>query len=236
MEPLLVRFEVQIDRIDLRNATIATILRHTFDATRFMPDVSEVAGLPIRVSNAYLLDYVVEEDGLVITTRMNALTMKETRIYSISHLKDVKAEQLADVVRQSVRPWSWRTRINDLGDQLKAGIPASSVASAIKIASQTGIVSVAPSGGPQVSDATVKTLVESPSGEVAQNVNVDPAVAINALVNGLVMAAQASLSAIEMIHFADPPTGTVQVLPGKLIITQSQAAHREIAELIEQLR
>jgi hypothetical protein len=58
---------------------------------------------------------------------------------------------------------------------------------------------------------------------------------LTALVNGLVTMAQASLSAMEMIHFSDPPTGTIQTLPGKLIITQSQIAHREIADLLNQL-
>jgi hypothetical protein len=61
------------------------------------------------------------------------------------------------------------------------------------------------------------------------------ALGINALVNALETFAHASLSAVEMVHFAEPPTGTIQTLPGKLIITQSQAAHREIADLLKQL-
>jgi hypothetical protein len=57
----------------------------------------------------------------------------------------------------------------------------------------------------------------------------------NAIVNGLVAFAHTTLSAIEMFHYAEPPSGTIQTLPGKLIIRQSQAAHREIADLLEQL-
>jgi hypothetical protein len=38
-----------------------------------------------------------------------------------------------------------------------------------------------------------------------------------------------------MVHYAEPPTGSIQILGDKLIITQSQAAHREIAELLKQL-
>jgi hypothetical protein len=60
-------------------------------------------------------------------------------------------------------------------------------------------------------------------------------IGINALVNALVTFAHASLSAMEMVHYAEPPTGTIQTLPGKLIITQSQSAHREIADLLKQL-
>ncbi|MBI3866414.1 MAG: hypothetical protein HY290_31425, partial [Planctomycetia bacterium] len=44
-----------------------------------------------------------------------------------------------------------------------------------------------------------------------------------------------TLSALEMVDYAEPPTGTIQTLGMKLVITQSQAANREIAELLEQL-
>ena len=58
----------------------------------------------------------------------------------------------------------------------------------------------------------------------------------DALANGVVVLAQTSLTALEIAHYADPPTGSVQILPGRLIITQSQPAHREIAELLKQLQ
>jgi hypothetical protein len=48
--------------------------------------------------------------------------------------------------------------------------------------------------------------------------------------------AQVAISALEMVHYAHPPTGTIQTLPGKLVITQSQAAHCEIADLLMQLQ
>jgi hypothetical protein len=57
----------------------------------------------------------------------------------------------------------------------------------------------------------------------------------DALVNGLVTFVHTTLTTLEIMHYADPPTGSIQTLPGKLIITQSQAAHREIAELLKQL-
>ena len=56
-----------------------------------------------------------------------------------------------------------------------------------------------------------------------------------AVVNGLVTFTHATLNALEIMHYGDPPTGSIQTLPGKLVITQSQAAHREIAELLRQL-
>ena len=57
----------------------------------------------------------------------------------------------------------------------------------------------------------------------------------NATVNGLVTLAHATVLSLEMVHHADFPTGTIFTLPGKLIVTQSQATHREIADLLKQL-
>jgi hypothetical protein len=55
------------------------------------------------------------------------------------------------------------------------------------------------------------------------------------MVNGLVTFVQATVLGLEMAHHAEPPTGTIQVLGTKLVVTQSQAAHREIADLLKQL-
>jgi hypothetical protein len=48
-------------------------------------------------------------------------------------------------------------------------------------------------------------------------------------------AAQSIVAALEIVHHGDPPTGVIESLPGILIITQSQAAHREIRELLREL-
>lgn len=297
---ILMNVTVKIQHVDTKRVTIATILRHTLDALPVSGEVDgEFAGLPIKMTNASNIDYVVEDDGLLITTRMNAMTVKETRVYSIKHLKDVKPEELAKVIRQSIRPWSWRSQINDLGDQLKAGLPSqlppeltSLMASGLQLASAaTGIsvsetcsecdtcplsesmptapiaagpYGVAPGtpqptlppgtalppgvmpgsapmfhapGGPIPLTPTF-TPPASNTATISTSVQPDAAatmIALNTLVNGLVTFAHASLSALEMLHFADPPTGTIQTLPGKLIITQSQAAHRDITELLKQL-
>src|SRR5262245_25667311 len=111
---------VGIQTVDLENVSIATVLRHTFDAVPMagIPD-EELAGLPIEPTKAWHLDYVVEDDGLLITTRLNAMTLKETRVYSVKHLKEFTPDQLSKVIRSSIRPWSWRSQINELGEQLK---------------------------------------------------------------------------------------------------------------------
>jgi hypothetical protein len=232
--PELLNTEINIATIDLHHVSIATALRHALEALPTGDLGEEASGLPIALSNAGMFDYVLEDDGLLITSRLKALTYKETRVYSVKHLKDLKPEQLAVVIRQSIRPWSWRSRIDDLGEQLRVGgprIPSKALAalfkSSVQLASaETGI-------DVNVSDAPADKSAAKPDAETLDSKEM--AVLGDALVNGLVTFVHATLTTVEIMHYADPPTGSIQTLPGKLIITQSQAAHREIAELLKQL-
>jgi hypothetical protein len=221
--------EVDIETINLKEVSVATVLRHVLDAA---PMVADDLGLPIPMTNAMLLDYVLEDDGLLITTRMKALTTKETRVYSVKHLDDCPPEQLSKLIRQSIRPWSWRSQINDLGDQMKGTpLPPELLSSIFK----SGVQLAAAEIGATV---TVAEEGEKPSPEKKDDKTDEirqAAMVGNAIVNGLVAFAHTTLSALEMFHYAEPPSGTIQTLPGKLIIRQSQAAHREIADLLEQL-
>jgi hypothetical protein len=179
-----------------------------------------------------LLDYLVEDDGLLITTRTKVLTSKETRVYSVKLLQDLSPDEIALVIRQSVRPWSWRSLINDLGDQLKSTpLPAEAITSMVKSSVQVAGAEISEIAPVQTSEEG--TPVKSKSDIAAENRQME--LLGNALANGMTTLAQASLSAMEIMHYADPPTGTIQTLGNKLVITQSQAAHREIAELLRQL-
>ncbi len=236
-------FEVNIQTMCLKQANVSTVLRQLLDAMPivFGIDAMEMP-LPISLSNACLLDYVVEDDGLLITTRMQALSHKETRVYSVKHLKNLDAEQLAKIVRQSIRPWSWRSQINDLGDQLRGSvkIPSEMVKSIVTTgvqlaAAQSGAtVSI---GNPTVAIGDDDESSESPTPSVkSKKSEAEELDALgNATVNGLVTLAHATVLSLEMVHHADFPTGTIFTLPGKLIVTQSQATHREIADLLKQL-
>jgi hypothetical protein len=55
------------------------------------------------------------------------------------------------------------------------------------------------------------------------------------LSSGTRAAMHGTLSSVEILHYADPPTGIIEVLPGRLVISQSLGAHREIKDLLEQL-
>ncbi|MEI8019369.1 MAG: hypothetical protein WCH39_14285 [Schlesneria sp.] len=231
--------EINIQTMCLKQANVSTVLRQLLDAMPivFGNDVMEMP-FPISLTNACLLDYLVEKDGLLITTRMQALSHKETRVYSVKHLSNLNPEQLAKIVRQSIRPWSWRSQINDLGDQLRGNghIPSEMVKSIVT----TGVQLAAAQSGATVTisdNVTISNGDESPSSsEKSKKSEAEEVDALgNATVNGLVTLAHATVLSLEMVHHADFPTGTIFTLPGKLIVTQSQATHREIADLLNQL-
>jgi hypothetical protein len=227
--------EINIQTMCLKQSNVSTVLRQMLDAMPivFGSDVMEMP-FPISFTNACLLDYIVEDDGLLITTRMQALSHKETRVYSVKHLKNLNPEQLAKIVRQSIRPWSWRSQINDLGDQLRGSVHIPS--EMVKTIMSTGIQLAAAQSGATVSISGDEPS-ESPSpSETSKKSEAEELDALgNATVNGLITLAHATVLSLEMVHHADFPTGTIFTLPGKLIVTQSQATHREIADLLKQL-
>jgi hypothetical protein len=265
--------EIDVSTLDLRSVSVATVLRQALDV--MSPAGQTEPGMPIALTNAGLLDYVVEKDDILITTRLKAMTYKETRVYSVDRLKGCKPEQLAATIRQAVRPWSWRSRIDEVREQLTAGgarlppdVVNSIVKSGVQLASaESGLPDVtmtrvateqpatnlpaaypaanaygsAPpppptsgySAAPASEAAPAPKPAAKPSGELTDAEQAQMVGA--ALVNGAVTFLHSTLTALEIAHYADPPTGSIQVLPGKLIITQSQAAHREIADLLKQL-
>lgn len=225
---LLLSPEIDTETVDLKNVSVATALQLVLDAAPMTAMLDDLSGVPIPLTNALMLDYLIEEDGLLITTRLKALTHKETRVYSVRQLKDCPAEQLAKIIRQSVRPWSWRSQINDLGEQLKSTpLPTDLLGSMVK----TGVQLIGAEVGASVAAPGAGDSKSSAKNEEGREL----AMLGNVVVNGLVTFAHAALSAVEMVHYAEPPTATIQTIAGKLIVTQSQAAHREIAELIRQL-
>jgi hypothetical protein len=217
---------------------VATALRIALESMPCVDTCDDASGLPITLTHASLFDYLVDDDGILITTRLTALAHKETRVYSVKHLKDVSSAQLATVIRQSVRPWSWRSRIDEFGDQLRAStahVPAKALGSVLKAGFQAAAdatgVSLASDQADEKADS--KSDAKKPAAEMSDAEEAE--MLGNAAVNGLVTIAHTTLTALEIAHYADPPTGSIQTLPGKLIVTQSQAAHREIADLLKQL-
>jgi len=224
--------KVDLKTLDLSQVSLATVLRQTLNSVP-VAGQQGFSGMPLLLTEATLLDYLVEDDGILITTRIQALTTRETRVYPIRQLKDIPAEDLARTIRQSIRPWSWRSQINDLGEQLKGTpLPPEALTSILS----TGVQLVGGEVGLAVASGTADGVSGASPGATPA---VDPVRQMEMLggmvANGLVTLAQSTILALEMVHHADPPTGTIQVLGSRLIVTQSQAAHREIADLLQAL-
>ncbi len=132
------------------------------------------------------------------------------------------------MICQSVRPWSWRSRIDELGDQFKQ--------SAIEIPAEKLLPLVESEFSFETSKQGIELTATSTNNKMTGSDDLQQARMLGkALAGGFSAIAQATLNAAEVVHYADPPTGSIRVLGDKLIITQSQAAHREIAELLRQL-
>lgn len=219
--------QVNVQFVDLKRVTAGTVLRMALDA---IPDgdAEDSSGLPLAISDATRPDFLVEDDCILITTRLKALTTKETRVYSLKNLHSINAQELSTAICQSVRPWSWRSRIDELGDQLKK--------SALEIPAESLLPLVTSEFNFETSKQGIELTAASTSNKVTGGDDLQQARMVGkALAGGLTAIAQTALNAAEVVHYADPPTGSIRVLGDKLIITQSQAAHREIAELLRQL-
>lgn len=230
----LLKVRINVGTMNLQTTSIGTILNQLLGST---PPASEGMGLPIPATNAMTLDYIVEEDGILITTRMQALTRKETRVYSVKKLKECPPDQLAKLIRKTVRPYSWRAQFDDFGDKLKGvELPTEAVTSLMQagaaMADLENVTITTAQGG---AAPVTPPVVPAASVEDAKGDGKKLEAAGNALANVFVALTHAGLLTVEMLHYGDPPTATIEVLPGKLIVNQSQSAHREIAELLEEL-
>lgn len=231
--PLQSLFLIPIDigTMNLRTARIETVLKHVLGSIPI--SASEATGMPIPLTHAMTLDYIIEEDGILITTHLQAMALKETRVYSVKNLKDYQPEQLSTLIRRTIRPYSWRAQFDDFGDKLKGvSLPSATLASLV----QTGMMMTDLEGVTVTATDNGAVPVTAPSLPQGPDVTEEQVKAAgNALANVLVAFTHAGLLTVEMVHHGDPPTGVIEVLPGKLIVTQSQGAHREIAELLEAL-
>jgi len=236
----LLAIPVDIGTMNPQTVSIGTMLKQLLESIPLGPE--EEMGLPIPMTNAMMLDYIVEEDGILITTRMQALTRKETRVYTVKNLKDFPPEQLAKLIRKTIRPYSWRAQFDDFGDKLKGvSLPTQTLVSLMQTgAAMADLENVTittteggaiPSPTPVVPGVVAALTPPADPTEAAKQLEA----AGNALANVFVALTHAGLLTVEMIHYGDPPTATIETLPGKLVVTQSQGAHREIADLLEDL-
>ncbi len=164
---------------------------------------------------------------MLITTRLRANSLKETRVYRLGLLGEMPPEALIRVITRSIRPWSWRSQANEIAEQLASRWPRSSTPlPQIKVNLQEGIKLTSANEG----------VGPIPSTGTTPDISADTVAATGQLLaGGAVATVQSIVAALEIVHHGDPPTGVIESLPGALIITQSQAAHREIQELLDEL-
>jgi len=192
--------------------------------------------MPI-ITRAFTLDYLIDGRSVVITTRLRANAVKETRVYRIGQLKGLPPEQVAKTICHSIRPWSWRSQATEIADRLAARFPKT----AFKLPNFSVANELLPQEIIQASGAAISVgpVVVPPTAipQAPPEMSAEDLAGVGQLLTGGAIAAlEAVVNAIEIVHYGDPPTGVMEVLPGVLVITQSQGAHREIAALLEELQ
>jgi hypothetical protein len=218
---------IPLSAVSLKRATVREGLQQLLDAvsvhTAAMPFQ---VGLPFT-TRAMALDLLVDENSVLITTQLRANAKKETRIYRLGSLSEMPPETLVRVITHSVRPWSWRNQANEIAEHLAARWPKTSIP--LPKIEFDGIGGIKLNTGEEGSDAAL-------SATTSPEVSAETVAATGQLVAGGALAvAHSIVAALEIVHHGDPPTGVIESLPGMLIITQSQAAHREIKELLHEL-
>jgi hypothetical protein len=218
---------IPLSAVALERATVREALQQLLDAVSVQTGaVPFGVGLPFT-TRAFALDLLVDENSVLITTQLRANAKKETRIYRLSSTSEIPPESLERVITHTVRPWSWRTQANEIAEQLASRWPKTSIPLPNIEVNATEGIKLKP---------TEEGKDSSLSANTTPRVTADTVAAAGQLVAGGALAAAHSIvAALEIVHHGDPPTGVIESLPGILVITQSQAAHREIKELLYEL-
>ena len=219
--------------VALTGASVGETLQQLLDAAAPpIMDTGESLGMPLSI-RALTLDYIIEGRSIVITTRLRANAVKETRVYRIANLKGMPPEQVAKVICHSIRPWSWRSQASEIADRLAARFPKGSMKlPQISVASQYIPTQILTASGEEPESEPPSALPQPQSAELTAE---DLANLGQLLTGGALAAIETVVNTVEIVHYGDPPTGVMEVLPGVLVITQSQGAHREISGLLEEL-
>lgn len=223
---MLLETEISTAGLNDGDASLETVLLNALDRVTTFYDASmieEEMPIPFTYTHAYDLTLLHEKDHVVITTVMAANLKKTTQVYPVKHLAGIEEEDLMGVITKTIRPWSWRNQINSLVEQVSADLPESIDIPNIKL-NLAGVVTGAENqtDSSDTGTTTVDLGMLKAMGQLASS--------------GAVAAAHTLISGTEMMHYADPPTADIEVLPGMLVITQSQGAHREIQDLLDQLK
>jgi hypothetical protein len=217
---------IAVSALSLEQATVREGLEQMLDALPTAAGPGLQIGLPIT-TRALDLDLLVDENSVLITTQLRANAAKETRVYRLGDLSETPPETLVRVITHSVRPWSWRGQVHEIAERLASRWPKTLLPLPKVEINMTEGVKLASSEGVEPQPATAFSGAASEETVAATG---------QLLAGGAVAAVDSVVAALEIVHYGDPPTGVIEVLPGTLVITQSQGAHREIEQLLNALR
>ncbi|MFG0334525.1 MAG: hypothetical protein ACF8TS_14305 [Maioricimonas sp. JB049] len=219
--------------------TIEELLRAVIAQIPSPLDDEEFAALPVTYTHAYTWDLLIREEGVYVTTRAQANLHKTARVYRVPAGGDFTPEELAEVVRRTIRPWSWRDQIDEIVNRIEidvppgAALPTITQMPTIDLASGTIVQNASDGAASPAAQKNQDATTVEPENAEAGGLSVK---ALGSLLSsGTIAAAHALINSLEMMHYADPPTATIEVLPGMLIISHSRTAHREIADLLQQI-
>jgi len=253
----MLKTPVDVAVITQQEATVEDVLRQAFDRSfplQALINTSISAEFPMltSLSRATEWDLLVQDDGVLLTTRLNANLHKETRVYSVKPLEKsagLKAEDVARVLTRTVRPWSWKKNFSEAvaakastapNDKTKTGTKTGKTYTLPKINLDLSSVMSLISAAKATTDHHLRLVSDeasppsNPTATASDQVELteEHLELLGRAWDGLF---QGTVSSIQVIYHADPPTGVIEVLPGMLIISQSQSAHREISDLLDQL-
>ncbi|QDU39477.1 hypothetical protein Mal4_38220 [Maioricimonas rarisocia] len=218
--------------------TVEGLLRAVIAQIPSPLDDEEFAALPVTYTHAYTWDLLIREEGVYVTTRAQANLHKVARVYRVPASGDFTPETLGEVVRRTIRPWSWRDQIDEVVNRIEidippgAALPSITQLPTIDLASGS-IVQTTSDGATPATQEKQDATANEPENAQASWLSIKAFGSL--LSSGTIAAAHALINSLEMMHYADPPTATIEVLPGMLIISHSHSAHREIADLLEQI-
>jgi hypothetical protein len=226
LHELFLKTEISADVIRGEKLSVEDVLRLAVAQLANPVDLMmEEAVLPASPTLAFDWDLLLTPSGVVVTSRLACNLHKETRVYKVSDIEGVTPEEIQGVIIKTIRPWSWRSQVEELVGQITMNLPSTAQLPALPALAMGISSSVEP--GTQPSASVVPT-----SGLDANTIN-----ALGSfLSSGSIALIQTAISALQVAHHAEPPTASIEVLPGMLVVMQSQAAHREIADLIDQIR
>lgn len=159
------------------------------------------------------LDFVVRNEVVTITSRDKAESLKEVRVYDVSHFQGITTSELDEIIRGTIAPNSWSPERQVTGPSMRMGAVTDS---------------------PERSGSD-KTVVAQDMRNYPPDYRPIP-VENPAAQTGFARLIRTGLTTTPAKSESAHGLGSIRFTSKTLIIRQSQRVHAEIADLLNQLR